>query len=185
MRESSNYESTEERVRVTEREGVSVAATSPIRHRRRRVAEPPSPSKATTTFTFRLLFAAVNGRSFHVPCRRGEGENEREEVSSGAVTSTQPWPLSLALPLFVPLSSHMAIGTAALFCRSFATTAVEMWLPELLSRFHILYKPHVGLTVIATKVRRVGVVVDDCCGLGAYGAMELTVIGVSLGLRIR
>ncbi|MED6115292.1 hypothetical protein PIB30_089099 [Stylosanthes scabra] len=35
----------------------------------------------------------------------------------------------------------------------------------------------VRLTVVAAKVRRVSVVVDDCCRLGAYGAMELTVLG--------
>ncbi|MED6127112.1 hypothetical protein PIB30_085007 [Stylosanthes scabra] len=37
----------------------------------------------------------------------------------------------------------------------------------------------VRLTVVVAKVRRVSVVVDDCCGLGAYGAMELTVVSWS------
>ncbi|MED6152960.1 hypothetical protein PIB30_096967, partial [Stylosanthes scabra] len=45
---------------------------------------PPSLSaiifEATITITFGLLFAAVHGRSHHAPCRRGEGENEREVV---------------------------------------------------------------------------------------------------------
>ncbi|MED6199604.1 hypothetical protein PIB30_077470, partial [Stylosanthes scabra] len=42
---------------------------------------------------------------------------------------------------FVPSSLHVAIEAAALFCRSFANAAAEMWLLRLLSRFHILYKP--------------------------------------------
>ncbi|MED6213618.1 hypothetical protein PIB30_095153, partial [Stylosanthes scabra] len=43
--------------------------------------------EAITTITFVFLFVVVHGGSHHAPCRRGEGKNKGEEVSSNAVAS--------------------------------------------------------------------------------------------------
>ncbi|MED6152298.1 hypothetical protein PIB30_090603 [Stylosanthes scabra] len=64
-----------------------------------------------------------------------------------------------------------SITVAAMFP---ATTAADYGLDDIGSSDCIRVSS-VGLTIVATKVRRVGVVVGDCCELGAYCAMELTV----------